>query len=91
VPAASLAEALIKAWTLYTKKREWLYRLSIANEEKIKEWYHMDRRPTITTNGEVKSVFYNSSTKGPNSRMSRPPVLIRDVQVSPSSRSTSAC
>jgi hypothetical protein len=51
---------------MYTKKREWLRRLSIANEAKVKEWNGMDRRPSVNKNGEVRSVFYNSSTKGKN-------------------------
>jgi hypothetical protein len=55
---------------MYTNKREWLYRLSIANEAKVKEWYPMDRRPLITESGEVVSVFRNS-TKGESKQLLR--------------------
>jgi hypothetical protein len=71
--AVSLAEALIKAWSMYTKKREWLHRLSIANEARVREWYPMDRQPVIEKNGEVRSVFRNSSLKGERKCLTRKP------------------
>jgi hypothetical protein len=49
---------------MYTKKREWLQRLSVVNEDKVKEWFPMDRRPVIKTNGEIESVYYNSASVG---------------------------
>jgi hypothetical protein len=49
---------------MYTKKREWLRRLSLVNEEKVKKWLSMDRQPVIGKNGEIESVFFNSSSPG---------------------------
>jgi hypothetical protein len=40
----------------------------------------MDRRPVIDKNGEVKSVFCNSSTKGLNDHLPRFSTLIRGSQ-----------
>jgi hypothetical protein len=90
-PAMSLAEGLKKGWSMYTKKREWLYRLSIANESKIREWYAMDKRPVIDKHGEVMSVFRNSSTKGQSKHLSHLSFLIFDAQVSRSSQFISVC
>jgi hypothetical protein len=64
VAAASLSEAAKHSWSMYTQKREWLRRLSLVNEEKVKIWFPMDRRPVIKKNGEIESVYFNSSSTG---------------------------
>jgi hypothetical protein len=55
----------MRALSMYTKKREWLRRLSLVNDTKVKEWLGMDRQPVYQNNNEVNSVFRNSTATGP--------------------------
>jgi hypothetical protein len=58
-----LADALISSRRLYIAKRDYFRDLSEVHRSEMREWYHMDRRP-IVENGEVKSVYRHSTSKG---------------------------
>jgi hypothetical protein len=54
----------MNAWRLYTEKRDYFQDLSEVHRSKIPEWYGKDRKPTVGENGEVKSVYRHSTSKG---------------------------
>jgi hypothetical protein len=46
------------------EKRDYLRNLSEVHRSKIPEWYGMDRKPIVERNGEVRSVYRHSTSKG---------------------------
>ena len=55
---------MVKARTLYTEKRDHFRKLSEVHRASVPNWYRMDTRPKVTPDGEIQSVYRNSTSKG---------------------------
>jgi hypothetical protein len=64
LPASSLAKELVLARRLYVQKRDDFREMSMAHRRQIPGWYRMDQTPVVRPNGEIQSVYRNSSSKG---------------------------